>query len=163
MRGNLDTRFRKLAEHQVDALVVAEAGLVRLNLGTGEHPTLRLLPHWYLPAAGQGALAIESRERGEARQIASQLAHSDTDAAVTAERVALSTLGAGCRVPAGFLGKVEGGNLLLSGVVGSPDGGRPLIRATAKGSLNNAISVGEELADKLLAQGAKEILEEVRE
>jgi hydroxymethylbilane synthase len=162
MRGNLDTRLGKLADGQVDALVVAEAGLVRLGLETGAHATLRLLPDWYLPAAGQGALAIESRDHGEAKQVASGLTHGDTDAAVTAERVAMSALGAGCRVPAGFLGKVEGDEILLSGVVGSPGAGRSLIRATAKGPFNQAVSIGKELADKLIAQGAKEILGEVR-
>lgn len=162
MRGNLDTRLGKLADKQVDALVVAEAGLVRLGLDTGAHATLRLLPDWYLPAAGQGALAIESRTDGEARQIASGLAHGDTHAAVTAERVAMSELGAGCRVPAGFLGKVDGDEIMVSGVVGSPESGRSLIRATAKGPSNQAVSIGRELADKLIAKGAKEILGEVR-
>ncbi len=162
MRGNLDTRIRKLAEKQVDALVVAEAGLVRLEIETGDHAVLRLLPDWYLPAAGQGALALESREHGEARQLAALLVHGDTDAAVTAERVAMSALGAGCRVPAGFLGRVNGGEVLVSGVVGSPEGGRPLIRASAMGPLKDAVSVGQELADKLLAQGARKILGEVR-
>jgi hydroxymethylbilane synthase len=162
MRGNLDTRIHKLAEKQVDALVVAEAGLVRLGIETGDHPVLRLVPDWYLPAAGQGALALESREHGRARQIAAKLAHTDTDAAVTAERVAMSALGAGCRVPAGFLGTVDGDQVLVSGVVGSPAGGRPLIRASAKGPLRHAVSVGRELADKLLSQGAKKILGEVR-
>jgi hydroxymethylbilane synthase len=151
-----------LAENQVDALVVAEAGLVRLDIDTGDHPTLRLLPDWYLPAAGQGALALESREQGEAREIAAKLAHSDTDAAVTAERVAMSALGAGCRVPAGFLGTVVGDQVLVSGVVGSPEGGHPLIRASASGPSNHAVSVGRELAEKLLLKGAKKILGEVR-
>lgn len=162
MRGNLDTRMRKLEENQVDALVVAEAGLVRLGIDTGEHPTLRLLPEWYLPAAGQGALAIESRQDGLAREIASGLAHGDTSAAVDAERVAMSALGAGCRVPAGFLATVEGERLLLAGVVASPDGNKPLIRATVTGTKDDAPGVGRQLADKLLSQGAREILGEVR-
>ena len=79
-----------------------------------------------------------------------------------AERVAMSALGAGCRVPAGFLATIDGERLLLAGVVASPDGGKPLIRATATGPKDDATAGGRKLADKLLSQGAREILGEVR-
>ena len=162
MRGNLDTRIRKLDEKQVDALVVAEAGLNRLEIDTGDHPTLRLLPDWYLPAAGQGALGIESRESGEAMEIAALLGHTKTRNEVEAERTAMSALGAGCRVPAGFLGMINGHTLRLQGVVGSPSQ-NDLIRVEVEGPADDPDKTGKLLAEKLIKAGAKEVLKEVRE
>jgi hydroxymethylbilane synthase len=162
MRGNLDTRVRKLDEKQVDALVVAKAGLDRLEIDTGDHPAMQLLPDWYLPAAGQGALGIESRDSGEAMEIASALEHSITRNEVDAERTAMNALGAGCRVPAGFLAKTNGNNIRLLGVVGSPER-TDLIRVEVEGPADDPDKTGKLLADKLLAAGAKEVLKEVRE
>jgi hydroxymethylbilane synthase len=161
MRGNLDTRMKKLSDKQVDAVVVAEAGLKRLGIKPLGHLFIRLLPDWYLPAAGQGALAVESREDGPAREIAAGLEHAQSRAAVTAERAAMSALGAGCRVPAGFLGTVSGGSLVVKGIVGDPDG-KALIKAGVEGPVADAEGLGRRLADELLAKGAGDVLEGAR-
>jgi hydroxymethylbilane synthase len=161
MRGNLDTRMKKLGEKQVDAVVVAEAGLKRLGIQPQGHLFIRLLPDWYLPAAGQGALAAESRERDPAREIAAGLDHAESRAAVIAERAAMSALGAGCRVPAGFLGQVNGDTLLVRGVVGSPDGAAR-IKAEAEGPADDPESLGRRLAKELLEKGAGDLLKEAR-
>ena len=121
LRGNLDTRVRKLSAGEVDAVVVATAGLHRLAMPMGAHLYLALDYPWYLPAAGQGALALETRRKDRAREIAGQVNHGPTFMATAAERAAMSRLGAGCRVPAGFLGEIEEVTLKLKGVVASEE------------------------------------------
>lgn len=161
LRGNLDTRIRKLGEGQMDALVVAEAGLTRLGLSTGDHLVIPLPVAEFLPAAGQGALAIETRADDPAVEIAKLLEHSPTRAAVTAERTAMAALGAGCRVPAGFLAEVKGGWLTIRGMVGHP--GKPqILLAAADGHDADAEDIGRALAQNLIRQGAAEILREAR-
>ena len=161
LRGNLDTRIRKLGEGQMDALVVAEAGLTRLGLSVGDNLIIALPVDEFLPAAGQGALAIETRADDPAAEIAQILEHGPTRAAVTAERTAMAALGAGCRVPAGFLAEIKGGRLRLRGMVGHP--GRPqIINATAEGDPADAEAIGRTLAEMLLKQGAAQILQEAR-
>ncbi|MFO8055705.1 MAG: hydroxymethylbilane synthase [bacterium] len=162
MRGNLDTRVRKLSEGHVDALVVASAGLARLSVKTDPHLALALPFRLVLPAAGQGSLGLETREEGEAREIAKLINHSETSIAVRAERKAMSALGAGCRVPAGFLATVQNGRLHLRGVVAHVDG-EPLLRAEVEDSADNFDSAGRALAEDLLQKGAEDILKEVRE
>ncbi len=162
LRGNLDTRVRKLGEGDYDAIVVAEAGLKRLEVDLGDHALFLLPPDRFPPAAGQGALAVESRSEGEARDMASVLDHAGSRAETTAERKAMSALGAGCRVPAGFMGRVSGDDLILSGAVGLPSGAR-VVRAEVKGPAEKAMELGRELADMLLSQGARDVLEEARE
>ena len=161
MRGNLDTRLKKVASGEVDAVVVAEAGLNRLGVQPRGHVFFPLPPDWYLPAAGQGALAVESRSDDPARAVAHLLEHAPTRAAVIAERAAMAALGAGCRVPAGFLGTVTGERLSVSGVVGDPEGTR-LITARAEGRAADAEALGQELSDDLIRQGAAGILKAVR-
>ncbi|HUT53626.1 MAG TPA: hydroxymethylbilane synthase [bacterium] len=161
LRGNLDTRLKKVAEGRADAVVVAEAGLNRLGVGPRGHLFIQLTPDWYLPAAGQGALAIESRSDDPARAVAFLLEHAPTRAAVTAERTAMAALGAGCRVPAGFLATVDGERMSVSGVVGDPEGNK-LIKADAEGKAAQAEALGKALSDDLLRQGAGEILKAVR-
>jgi len=161
LRGNLDTRIRKLSEGQMDALVVAEAGLTRLELSTGDNLVIPLPAAEFLPAAGQGALAIETRENDPAVEIARVLEHPETRARVTAERTAMAALGAGCRVPAGFLAEVRNGRLILNGMVGHPY--RPqIINAEASGDPADAEAIGRSLAEMLLQQGAAKILQEAR-
>jgi len=161
LRGNLDTRLRKLGEGQIDALVVAEAGLTRLGLAVGDHLAIPLPPTEFLPAAGQGALALETRKDDPAEKIAALLDHPQTRARVTAERAAMAALGAGCRVPAGFLAEIAGDRLQLRGVVGHPS--RNLtIAAAAEGPSDDPEAVGRALADTLLRQGAAEALREAR-
>lgn len=161
MRGNLDTRMKKLTDKEVDAVVVARAGLVRLDIQPDGHLMIPLPPDDFLPAAGQGALGIESRDNDPALEVAAVLDHKSTRACVTAERTAMSALGAGCRVPAGFLARQTDENLNLQGVVAHPRG-EPFMRAEVEGPATDPDGLGRSLSDKLLAMGAKEVLDEVR-
>jgi hydroxymethylbilane synthase len=158
VRGNLDTRLRKLAQGQYDALALAAAGLRRLGW---EDRIAELLPFEVMcPAVGQGALAIETRDAGEAVEICARLNDLETRLAVETERAVLRALGGGCQVPIGAHAAVEGGGLRLLGVVASPDGVR-LIRREAAGPAGDAASLAQTLAEELVAAGAGEILEEV--
>ncbi len=162
MRGNLDTRVRKLSEKRVDVLVVASAGLTRLGVDIAPHPAIELPFRMVLPAAGQGSLGIETRVEGTARDIAALLDHAESSVAVRAERTAMSALGAGCRVPAGFLARIKSSRLRLEGVVAHTDGAR-LIRSEVTEAAGNYESAGRALAESLLSKGAGDILREVRE
>jgi hydroxymethylbilane synthase len=112
------------------------------------------------PAVGQGALAIETRERGPASEICAQLEDAGTRAEGEAERAVLRTLGGGCQVPIGAHARSSGGELRLLGVVASPDGTR-ILRREASGPALDAVRLGQELGNQLLANGGREILEEV--
>lgn len=154
LRGNVDTRLRKLDEGEYDAIVLAAAGLRRL--GWAERICELLDPGVMCPAAGQGALAIETREDGgAAQQIAGKLNHAATNAAVTAERALLATLEGGCQVPIGAHAHFEGPGLHLLAIVASPDGAR-IMRDSATGS--DPVGLGKELGERMLAAGAREIL-----
>jgi hydroxymethylbilane synthase len=154
LRGNVDTRLRKLDEGQYDAIVLAAAGLRRL--GWAERIRELIDPEVMCPAAGQGALAIETRaDGGTAQQVACKLNHAATNAAVTAERSLLATLEGGCQVPIGAHAHFEGSMLHLSAMVASPDGAR-IMRDGASGS--DPVALGRELGARLLASGARDIL-----
>lgn len=155
VRGNLDTRLRKLDGGQYDAIVLAAAGLKRL--GWGERIAELLPPETMCPAVGQGALAIESRPDVAA---ANALDHAPTRAAVTAERALLLALGGGCQVPIGAHATVNNGALHLMAVVISPDAAR-YVRAESNGSVDEAERLGRELGQRLLEGGARAILESV--
>lgn len=158
VRGNLDTRLRKLSQGQYDALALAAAGLRRLGW---EDRIAELLPFEVMcPAVGQGALAIETRQEGAAAQTCARLNHLETRLAVETERAVLRALGGGCQVPIGAHAAVEGGALRLIGVVASPDGAR-LIRREAVGSVDDAAALARGLSEELIGGGAGEILEEV--
>ena len=158
IRGNLDTRLRKLDEGQYRAIVLASAGLTRL--GWAHRISEVLEPEIMCPAVGQGALAVETRESGYAKETCESLDHTATRAAVTAERAVLAALGGGCQVPIGAYAEVEDEMLRLIAVVISPDGGR-LVRENSSGPVREAERLGSELGDRLLAAGAREILEQV--
>jgi hydroxymethylbilane synthase len=158
VRGNLDTRLRKLGEGRYDAILLAAAGLKRL--GWENRIAEMLPPETMCPAVGQGALAIEARPGGAGWEASRQLDHPPTRAAVTAERGLLAALGGGCQVPIGAHASVENGALHLRAIVASPDGNE-LIRGEARGPLADADAVGRRLAADLLARGAKEILDAV--
>lgn len=160
VRGNVETRLRKLSEGQYDALILAEAGLERLGLA-GE--ITQVLPKTLmLPAVGQGALGLEARADDEQVLAAlAQLDHPETHAAVRAERAFLAAMRGGCLAPIGAFGRVESGRLRLSGVVLSPDGARRLL-AEAEGELGDAGEVGQAVAADLLAQGGGELIEIAR-
>ena len=154
LRGNVDTRLRKLDDGQYDAIVLAAAGLRRL----GWQDRIReLIPVEVMcPAVGQGALAIETRDDGGvAHELVRQLDHVDSRIAVTAERAMLEKLGGGCQVPIGGYAFVEKGLIHMRAIVASPDGKR-LVRAELSGV--DPARTGASIGRNLLEQGAEEIL-----
>ncbi|MDD4168717.1 MAG: hydroxymethylbilane synthase [Desulfotomaculaceae bacterium] len=161
LRGNINTRLRKLAGGGLDAAVLAYAGLHRLGL---EEQITQLLPlELCLPAVGQGALGVEIRAADEkVRKLISGLDDDHTRAAITAERALLERLEGGCQVPVGALGVVESRRLTLEGVVAGLDGSQ-LVRASLTGPAAEAATLGIRLAEKLIEMGAGEILEKVRQ
>ncbi len=154
LRGNVDTRLRKLDERQFDTIVLAAAGLRRLGW---QDRIAELLPVEVMcPAVGQGALAIETREdHRDVVDLVGRLDHGATRTAVTAERALLATLGGNCQVPMGAHADVAGPAIRLRAVVVSPDGAR-IVRGELFGVRPE--EVGQELGRRLLAQGAREIL-----
>ncbi|NPB09237.1 MAG: hydroxymethylbilane synthase, partial [Thermodesulfobacteria bacterium] len=159
LRGNLDTRLRKLEEGLYDAIIVAEAGLLRLGLG--DTPRERLSPEVMLPAIGQGALAIEVRQDdAELKEALSFLHHEETAVCVAAERSFLAALGGGCQVPLAAHAVLEDGRLLLEALIADPEG-RTILRDSAAGSPSQAEEMGRSLAETLLSRGGKKILDEV--
>ena len=156
IRGNIDTRIRKLEEGQYEAIVLAAAGLRRLKL---EEKILHTFtPDEICPAPGQGALAIQTREDGPALQICRPLNHQATQLAVECERKVLSTLGSGCQLPVGAYAAVtQDGVISLVAVVAHPDGGR-ILRHRSSGPLGRGADLAELAAQKLLADGAGQIL-----
>jgi hydroxymethylbilane synthase len=158
VRGNLDTRLRKLDEGQYDAIVLAAAGLKRL--GWEERIAEILSPEIVCPAVGQGALAIETRATGTLA--CRRLNDPATESAVTAERALLAALGGGCQVPIGAYASVTGDRLSLQAVVVSPDGS-DLVQDRSNGAAADGARIGRELGEALLAAGADRILESVYE
>ena len=160
VRGNLDTRLRKLDEGLFDAIVLAYAGLHRM--GWADRITEKIPPEICLPAVGQGALAIQAREDDrEVNDLLAGLDHAESRIAVTAERAFMHALGGGCQVPVGALGSIEGDKLVLNGVVASLDGST-LVRGEVSGNPVEPSRLGDELAQVLLTAGAGEILDQVR-
>ena len=157
VRGNLDTRLRKLGQGHYDAIVLAAAGLKRL--GWEDRIAEIFSPEIICPAVGQGALAIETAA-SPGLQACQPLDDAPTRAAVTAERALLGALGGGCQVPIGAHATVTESRLHLLGVVVSPDG-VDLVRDESDGPVAEAERIGGELGQKLLAAGADRILESV--
>jgi hydroxymethylbilane synthase len=156
VRGNVDTRLRKLDDGEFDAIVLAEAGLRRLGLT--DRMALKLPFELMMPAVGQGALAIECRAADEpTRSILTPLEDDATRAAVSAERALLEHLRGGCMAPVGALARIETGQLRLSAVVLSADGGRRLAASDGDSS-SNAEGLGRRVAENLLNQGAAQII-----
>jgi hydroxymethylbilane synthase len=159
IRGNVDTRLRKLDEKQYDAIVLASAGLRRL--GWENRITEFLDPNVMCPAVGQGALAVETRDDGgQGQDICRRLDHRETRIAVTAERAVLAALGGGCQVPIGAYATVEHDRIQLQAVIVSPDGSQ-VIELKASGAVGDASIIGRALGDQLLAEGGRQILEAV--
>jgi hydroxymethylbilane synthase len=156
IRGNVDTRLRKLEEQELDAIILAVAGLARLGLS--DRIAEVLAEDWMLPAVGQGALGLECRAADEATLAAVRpLSHEPTLQAVLAERAFLRGLGGGCLLPIGALGRVESGELTLTGTVCSVDG-RERLLAKLGGPAKAADGLGRELAEELLHQGARRLV-----
>lgn len=159
IRGNVETRIRKLKEDNLDAVILAAAGLNRLGFS---HVITELLDvDFSIPAIGQGALGLECRLDDAAMiEALSFLNHPDTAAAVSAERALLARCEGGCQVPIAAHGTVNGETLTLVGFIASVDG-KETVRDTISGAVGDAVKMGRELADRLLAAGGKAILEDV--
>jgi hydroxymethylbilane synthase len=156
LRGNVDTRLRKLDEQNLDAIVLAEAGLIRLGLA--DRITEVLDPTWMLPAVGQGAIGLECRVvDSETKSLVTQLNDTTTFQRVLAERAMLAALGGGCLVPIGTTSSVLDGIITIRGAVLTPDGTRRVV-ATHSGPADTPLAVGQELAAMLNAEGAGELL-----
>ena len=160
VRGNVDTRLAKVASGELDAVVLARAGLARL--GRADEATEVLDPLQMLPAPGQGALAVECRADGELRDLVrSALDDPATRACVTAERALLAELEAGCSAPVGALAEVAEGDLgdelWIRAVALSLDGALS-VRRSASGPLDDAVGLGQKVAAEMLAEGAAELI-----
>jgi hydroxymethylbilane synthase len=157
IRGNVDTRLRKLREGQFDGIILAAAGLTRLGLES--EVTEYLDTERWLPAPGQGALAVMTRADDEpVREVVAKLEHFESRAAVTAERALLERVEGGCHVPVGAYARIEDGRLHLEGLIASPCE-NCVIRSAIAGAPEEAAELGMRLADTLLLAGGKDILE----
>jgi hydroxymethylbilane synthase len=157
LRGNVDTRIRKLESGEYDAIILAAAGVRRLGLET--HVRSRISADIMCPAVGQGALAIEIR-RGDqqTKTLLAFLNDADTHAAIDCERALLGSLGGGCQVPIGAYAEKRGGRLYLRAMVGRPDGSQ-ILREQADGT--DGVKLGRETAQTLLWRGGDKILNDV--
>lgn len=157
IRGNVDTRLQKLADGLYDGLILAQAGLDRLGLTP---PGARRLPvDEFLPAVGQGIIAIEARAVDRATlEALARVDHADTRVQAEAERALVERLAASCHAPVAGHARLEGGALTVSGLVASADGARALA-ASVSGPASAARALGEKLGDELLARGARALLD----
>ncbi|HRE31276.1 MAG TPA: hydroxymethylbilane synthase, partial [Candidatus Berkiella sp.] len=159
LRGNVDTRLRKCFDGEWDAIVLAAAGLKRLDLFT--HVTEVFSAEQVLPAVGQGALAIETRLHDErTRALLAKLDDTNTRACVNAERAMNAALGGNCQVPVAGFAVVNNGQLHLTGRVGHPNQ-HALLQATASGDIEQALMIGHQVADELIKQGAKKLIDDI--
>ena len=155
VRGNIDTRLKKLEKGEMDALVMAAAGLKRI--GCEDRVTEYLSPEICVSAAGQGAIAVEGREGHWASLRAAFLNHPPTAAEVTAERAFLRRLGGGCQIPVGALARLGDEHIRITGVVADQEGTR-LFRDEVSGAKDQGERLGETLAERLLEMGAGGVL-----
>ncbi len=160
LRGNVDTRLRRLDAGDMDAIVLACAGLIRLGLES--RIGARLDPKMCLPAVAQGAIGIECRA-GDTRTLGlvTELNHPTTRTAVDAERAFAHRLGGSCQSPIAAHARLEGQCLILDGLVAEPDGSR-LLRDTLSGGVADPTALGRQLAERILAAGAGPLLERLR-
>ena len=159
LRGNVNTRLLKLERGEYDAIILAAAGLERLELQ--QHISHEFSPQEMLPAAAQGVLGIECPESNSAlRAILSQLDDPDTVRTTRAERTIARVLQASCQSPVAAFATIDGDSMALTALVAHPDGSR-FIRESISGSADNAAELGEMLAERLLAKGARELLDSI--
>ncbi len=160
IRGNVNTRLKKMEDGHCDAMVMAGAGLIRL--GFDDVITKLFEPDYFVSACGQGAIAVEIREGDDAIRHFVRELHCETSyQQITAERSFLNELEGGCQIPIGAYARIEGDDLYLSGLVAMPDGSKEL-RAELKGKACDAESIGRTLAKQIAQAGGIEILEKVR-
>jgi hydroxymethylbilane synthase len=161
LRGNVDTRLKKLEQNEYDAIILAKAGLTRL--GWASRISQSLSDEIMLPAVGQGALGLEMRDEQDALwQVVHQLDDASTRAEVTAERALLRSLRAGCLAPVGARATAQSGRLRLQGVVLSHDGVQRISASNEVNDLREPASLGEKLAQQLIEQGASELIHQSR-
>ncbi|QIA07347.1 hydroxymethylbilane synthase [Draconibacterium halophilum] len=161
IRGNVNTRIRKMNEGYCDAMIMAGAGLQRLEMD--EAITEILDPKTMIPACGQGAIAIEIKDNDlEIEAIIAQINHKETMITSSAERVFLNTLEGGCQIPVGSTCKIDGDQVKITGFIASIDGSK-FLKETATGPVENANEISKELANKLFNAGGKEILDAIRD
>jgi hydroxymethylbilane synthase len=161
IRGNIDTRIKKLYSQDLDAIVLAAAGLERM--GWSDKISQYLEPAISLPAVGQGVLVLEVRSNDDSiKELVKGINHHDTYVRVAAERSFLSYLEGSCKIPIAAYAQIEDDELSIEGMVASLDGSR-LLRAKLKGSRAEAKELGVKLAQRLVEQGAAEILAEIKE
>lgn len=159
LRGNVNTRLKKLDNDEYDAIILACAGLIRLDMA--DRIKQRIPSSWILPAVGQGAVGLEARiDDEETLSLLSALHHKDTADKVTAERALNKQLNGGCQVPIASFAILDGDTLHLQALVGEPDGSK-LVQSDISGHRDDAEQLGIKLADELLSLGAKEILEKL--
>ncbi|MCP4749673.1 MAG: hydroxymethylbilane synthase [Proteobacteria bacterium] len=159
LRGNVNTRLKKLDDGEYDAIILAAAGLIRLDLADR---ITELIPHDIsLPAIGQGAICIESRI-GDASimELITPLKDEETTVNVSAERALLERLNGGCQVPIAGHAVTQNGRVTLTGLLASPDGTR-FLKMSESGPITDCESIGQRLGEKLLKDGGREILAEV--
>jgi hydroxymethylbilane synthase len=161
VRGNVNTRLSKLDAGEYDALILASAGLKRL--GFESRIKMAIEPEDCLPSIGQGAVGIEVRSDDDAvKELLAPLADGDTTSRITAERALNETLNGGCQVPIAGFALLNNGELYLRALVGEPDGS-VILRAEKTGPVEQAVSLGIQVAEDLLAQGASKILAKLHE
>ncbi len=158
LRGNLDTRLRKLKNEDLDAIIVAVAGMKRM--GWEDRITERLDTSLLLPGVGQGAIGIETRIDGEVNALIAPLNHRETFLCVAGERALLKRLEGGCQVPVAAYGEMKDNRFLLRGLVAAIDG-KSCLKAEQEGAPEESERVGIELAEQLLDMGGEEILKEI--
>lgn len=169
IRGNVDTRLRKLGAGDYDAIVLASAGLHRMNIGEGDSHKIHYFPvELMLPAPGQGALALEIRDESTLCALLAPLNDSAVAAATNAERMFMRELGAGCYLPVAAYGEISDGTLAMRGLVTSLDGQHRIyvshsIPWNDGMSVEYAEALGITLAHKALAQGAAQIIQEIQQ
>lgn len=160
VRGNLDTRMGKAENGELDAVILASAGITRM--GWADRITHYISPEQMVSAVGQGAIGIEIREDDAFMQgVCSKIADADTMCAVSAERVVMRKLEGGCQVPIGAYARLEGDTLVLDAVVGTIDGST-ILRDSLEGPASDPIALGEAMVESMLAMGADEILSSIR-
>lgn len=160
IRGNVNSRLKKMEEGYCDAMIMAAAGLQRLGLDS--YITEIIDPEIIMPAVSQGAIAIETRLNDpEVDELMSKINHPETWDTVIAERAFLARLEGGCQVPLGCFSKVEQGVLTLSGFVASIDG-KQYLRETVSGEINHGAEIGVYLAEQLRSKGAQAILDQIK-
>lgn len=156
LRGNINTRIKKFLDSSWDAIILAKAGLERLGLE--EYISGVLETKEMLPAVGQGALAVEIREDNVyAKEILKKVNHAETEIEVRAERAFLKRLGGGCKTPIAAFAKIRGNNILIDGLVATPDG-RNYFRSTVSGLKQEPELIGKRLAESVMKMGARKFL-----